>query len=128
MLILWLIRRLRRRLAAARVRRRARWHTSDATAAPPAASVPRPRAPIDGPVIQAADLVKRYGSITAVDGLSFRVDAGEVFGLLGPNGAGKTTTLEMLEGLRVPDAGATTVFGEPMPRNARSVKQRIGVQ
>jgi len=56
------------------------------------------------------------------------VGAGEIFGLLGPNGAGKTTTLEMLEGLRPPDAGAATVFGEPMTPAARHLKERIGVQ
>jgi ABC-2 type transport system ATP-binding protein len=83
---------------------------------------------ITGPVIRADALVKRYGPLTAVDGISFSVAAGEVFGLLGPNGAGKTTTLEMLEGLRTPDGGQATVLGEPMPQNARAVKQRIGVQ
>ena len=132
MLILWLARRLRRRLAAARARRAGRVATPGlgVPAATPghAAALRRPRGRGDGPVIEAAGLVKRYGAITAVDALSFRVDAGEVFGLLGPNGAGKTTTLEMLEGLRVPDGGSARVFGEPMPRNARAVKQRIGVQ
>ena len=79
-------------------------------------------------VIRADGLVKRYGDLTAVGGVSFQVGAGEIFGLLGPNGAGKTTTLEMLEGLRSPDAGAATVFGEPMTPEARHLKERIGVQ
>jgi ABC-2 type transport system ATP-binding protein len=81
-----------------------------------------------GPVIEARGLVKRYGSLTAVDGVSFSVESGEIFGLLGPNGAGKTTTLEMLEGLRKPDSGDATVLGESVVRRPRRIKQRIGVQ
>ena len=80
------------------------------------------------PVIEARQLVKRYGSLTAVDGVSFAVEAGEIFGLLGPNGAGKTTTLEMLEGLRQPDAGEATVLGASVVQHPRRIKQRIGVQ
>lgn len=53
-------------------------------------------------------LVKRYGEITAVDGISFEVHEGEIFGMVGPNGAGKTTTIECIEGLRVPDRGKIT--------------------
>src|SRR5947209_5132670 len=79
-------------------------------------------------VIQADGLTKRYGALTAVDGISFAVDRGEIFGLLGPNGAGKTTTLEMLEGLRTPDAGGATVLGRSAARESRDVKERIGVQ
>jgi ABC-type multidrug transport system ATPase subunit len=56
-------------------------------------------------------LVKRYGSVTAVDGISFEVKKGEVFGLLGPNGAGKTTTFECMEGLRTADDGVIRVAG-----------------
>jgi len=52
-------------------------------------------------------LVKRYGNVTAVDGLDLEVHRGECFGLLGPNGAGKTTTIEILEGLTEPDAGTS---------------------
>ena len=55
--------------------------------------------------IEVAGLEKRYGDRRAVDGISFTIAAGEVFGLLGPNGAGKTTTVETLEGYRTPDAG-----------------------
>ncbi len=80
------------------------------------------------PVITARGLVKRYGGLAAVDDISFEVDVGEVFGMLGPNGAGKTTTMEMLEGLRVPDAGAATVLGSDVVRDARAIKERIGVQ
>ena len=59
-----------------------------------------------------------YGELKAVDGVSFEVAEGEFFGILGPNGAGKTTTLEMIEGLRKPDAGTIRVLGEsPWPRN-----------
>ena len=64
------------------------------------------------------DLVKRYGDLVAVDGVSFDVASGEFFGILGPNGAGKTTTLEMVEGLREPDAGTVSLLGQsPWPRN-----------
>jgi ABC-2 type transport system ATP-binding protein len=73
------------------------------------------------------DLVKSYGPVQAVRGLSFEVRAGEIFGLLGPNGAGKTTTLECAIGLRVPDAGAITLVGVDALRYPRRVKQRIGV-
>ncbi|SEL66470.1 ABC-2 type transport system ATP-binding protein [Streptacidiphilus jiangxiensis] len=78
--------------------------------------------------ITADGLRKRYGAVQAVDGVSLTVRRGEFFGLLGPNGAGKTTTLEILEGLREPDEGAATLFGErPWPRNPRLLP-RIGVQ
>jgi ABC-2 type transport system ATP-binding protein len=79
-------------------------------------------------VIEARGLVKRYGDLVAVDGISFSVESGEVFGMLGPNGAGKTTTMEMLEGLREPDAGTATVLGSDVVRDARAIKARIGVQ
>ncbi|MGN6301039.1 MAG: ABC transporter ATP-binding protein [Angustibacter sp.] len=78
--------------------------------------------------IQVEGLVKRYGDLVAVDGVSFEVRRGEFFGILGPNGAGKTTTLEMVEGLREPDAGSVRLLGEsPWPRNARLLP-RMGVQ
>jgi ABC-2 type transport system ATP-binding protein len=79
-------------------------------------------------VIEARGLVKRYGDLVAVDGISFSVESGEVFGMLGPNGAGKTTTMEMLEGLREPDAGTATVLGSDVVHDARAIKARIGVQ
>jgi len=62
-------------------------------------------------VIEVEGLVKRYGEILAVAGVSFSVEKGEVFGLLGPNGAGKTTTVECIEGLRIPDSGEIKVLG-----------------
>jgi ABC-2 type transport system ATP-binding protein len=78
--------------------------------------------------ISVRDLRKSYGSLRAVDGVSFEVAQGEFFGILGPNGAGKTTTLEITEGLREPDAGEVTVLGQsPWPRNERLLP-RIGVQ
>ena len=78
--------------------------------------------------IEVRDLTKSYGELRAVDGVGFSVSDGEFFGILGPNGAGKTTTLEMVEGLREPDAGSVTVLGEsPWPRN-RTLLPRIGVQ
>ena len=73
------------------------------------------------------DLSKRYGGIEAVRGVSFAIEAGEIFGLLGPNGAGKTTTLECLVGLREADAGALEVCGLDARKHPREVKQRIGV-
>ena len=78
-------------------------------------------------IIRVDDLRKSYGSVKAVDGVSFEVWPGEVFGLLGPNGAGKTTTVEMLEGLRTPDSGTLHVLGIDAVGNPDALKQRIGV-
>ncbi len=80
------------------------------------------------PVISVTNLCKCYGDVKAVDGVSFTVGRGEVFGMLGPNGAGKTTTIEILEGLRKPDSGDASVLGMDVTRHADSIKQRIGVQ
>jgi ABC-2 type transport system ATP-binding protein len=79
-------------------------------------------------VISVDGLIKRYNHLTAVDGVSFTVERGEVFGILGPNGAGKTTTLECIEGLQPPTSGAITVLGMDVARDPRGVKARIGVQ
>jgi ABC-2 type transport system ATP-binding protein len=73
-------------------------------------------------------LTKRYGDHTAVDGVSFSIAVGETFGILGPNGAGKTTTLEMIEGLRKPDAGEVFVLDQPVWPDPRAIQARIGVQ
>lgn len=80
------------------------------------------------PAIQVTNLVKRYGDLTAVDGLSFTVRSGEVYGMLGPNGAGKTTTVECVEGLRQPDSGEIQVLGMSHRRESEAIKARMGVQ
>ena len=80
------------------------------------------------PIIQVGKLTKTYGEVRAVDGISFEVQSGEIFGLLGPNGAGKTTTLECLEGLRRPDAGSIRVADIDPMRNVRGLHNTIGVQ
>ncbi len=74
------------------------------------------------------DLRKTYGATKAVDGISFTVAQGEVFGMLGPNGAGKSTTIEIVEGLRTADAGSVSVLGLRQPREAQAIKSRIGIQ
>ena len=79
-------------------------------------------------VIEVRDLVKRYGSTTAVDGASFDVMQGEIFGVVGPNGAGKTSLIECLEGLRKPDGGAVRVLGLDPYADSGQIRQRIGVQ
>jgi ABC-2 type transport system ATP-binding protein len=78
--------------------------------------------------IDVQDLRKRYGNVQAVDGISFTVEQGEVFGMLGPNGAGKTTTVEIVEGLRPADSGRVTVLGRDVAQQTQEVKERIGVQ
>ena len=78
-------------------------------------------------VLAAADLTKRYGSFTAVDGISFEVCEGECFGFLGPNGAGKTTTMRMITNHVPVTEGSLTVLGMEVMANAREVKSRIGV-
>jgi len=77
--------------------------------------------------IEVAGLKKHYGPVKAVDGISFSVSEGEVFGLLGPNGAGKTTTIEILEGLRRKDGGTISVLGMDPWDDGYSVHRRIGV-
>src|SRR5947208_3608549 len=78
-------------------------------------------------VIEVRGLVKRYPDITAVDGIDFDVNRGEVFSLLGPNGAGKTTTVEILEGLRDPTAGEARVLGQDVRSGYRRIRERVGV-
>jgi len=73
-------------------------------------------------------LVKRYGSVVAVNGLDLEVARGECFGLLGPNGAGKTTTVEVCEGLNQPDAGDVVVLGERWRGEGRALRARLGIQ
>ena len=84
--------------------------------------------PAHDAAVSAVDVVKRYGELTAVDGISFEVRRGTCLGLLGPNGAGKTTTIEMLEGLKTPDAGEVSVLGRSWSDDPRAIQERIGVQ
>ncbi|HEY7093463.1 MAG TPA: ATP-binding cassette domain-containing protein, partial [Ktedonobacterales bacterium] len=79
-------------------------------------------------IVEAQNLVKRYGRVTAVDGVSFTIRRGEIFGLLGPNGAGKSTTLDILEGIRAADSGTVVIDGLDGRRNRRAIQARIGVQ
>ena len=73
------------------------------------------------------DLVRRYGDLTAVDGVSFRIAPGETYGLLGPNGAGKTTIISMIAGLIPADEGTITVLGRPVGPTRIAVKRHIGL-
>lgn len=79
-------------------------------------------------IISVQNLVKKYGDFTAVNGISFEVEEGEVFGLLGPNGAGKTTTLEIIETLREKTSGTVIVDGKDLDRQPNEIKKIIGVQ
>jgi len=81
-----------------------------------------------GPVLEARGLVKRFGEVTAVDGLDLVLAGGTCHGLLGPNGAGKTTTIEMLEGLKEPDAGEIRVLGRTWKEAPGAIRAAIGVQ
>ncbi|HRN90674.1 MAG TPA: ATP-binding cassette domain-containing protein, partial [Candidatus Saccharibacteria bacterium] len=73
------------------------------------------------------NLKKKYDDKQAVDGVSFSVKKGEIFGILGPNGAGKTTTLEMMETLRSIDSGTVTIDGIDVAKNPDKIKRLIGV-
>ncbi|MDB5162089.1 MAG: Nodulation ATP-binding protein [Candidatus Saccharibacteria bacterium] len=79
-------------------------------------------------MVEVKNLKKKYGSKKAVDGVSFSVDKGEIFGILGPNGAGKTTTLEMMETLRTIDSGTVKIDGIDVSKNPQAIKYIIGVQ
>ncbi len=79
------------------------------------------------PAIEVSTLEKSYGKVRAVDGISFSVEAGEIFSFLGPNGAGKTTTIEILEGLRERDSGDVKVLGFDPWRGGYSLHKKIGV-
>ena len=78
--------------------------------------------------IEISKLVKRYGDLTAVNGISLAVETGQIFGILGPNGAGKTTTLEIVEGIRDPDEGSVKILGLDRAMKKKEIKQLIGVQ
>ena len=77
--------------------------------------------------IQVSDLRKSYGSVSAVDGISFDVDYGRVFGFLGPNGAGKTTTIRVLTTLNPPSSGVVKIFGKDIIRHSKEIRKRVGV-
>jgi ABC-2 type transport system ATP-binding protein len=94
----------------------------------PSAASPAAASSALAPIIVVTDLRKRYGDLVAVDGVSFEVAEGEVFGILGPNGAGKTTTLEMIEGMRPIDEGTAIIDGVDVRKDPREVKRRIGIQ
>src|SRR5262245_4762178 len=79
-------------------------------------------------VIEVTDLRKRYGSRAAVDGVSFSVREGEIFGIVGPNGAGKTTTVETIAGLRAPDSGRVRVLGLAPRADRDRLRPLVGVQ
>jgi ABC-2 type transport system ATP-binding protein len=81
---------------------------------------------VTGPAIEARNLTRRFGSFTAVDGVSFEVAPGEIFGYLGANGAGKSTTIRMLNGLLAPTSGTGRVAGHDVAREPAAVKASIG--
>jgi ABC-type glutathione transport system ATPase component len=91
-----------------------------ACSTPPAARVAD-----NPPLIE--NLVKRYGTVLAVDNVSFSIQEGEIFGIIGPNGAGKTTTVECISGLRVPDSGSISVFGLSPQRDRDRIREFVGV-
>lgn len=78
-------------------------------------------------MIEVEGLVKRYGELAAVDGVSFTARTGEIYGLLGPNGAGKSTTLGCISGLRRPSSGRVRVLGHDVAHDGRLAKERLGV-
>jgi len=80
-----------------------------------------------GPALAVRDLVKSYGSVEAVRGLSLEIEVGTCFGLLGPNGAGKTTTVEILEGLLEATSGSVQVLGRSWRDDPRAIRERLGV-
>lgn len=79
----------------------------------------------DAGVIDVRDLTKRFGTVTAVEGLSFHVARAEILGLLGPNGAGKTTTIQLLLGLTTPTSGEVRVFGRDLARFRHEILKRV---
>jgi ABC-2 type transport system ATP-binding protein len=79
-------------------------------------------------IIEVSELTKRYGGHAAVDGVSFSVEEGEIFGILGPNGAGKTTTVESIAGLRRPDGGTIRILGLDPGRDRDRLRSIVGVQ
>jgi len=93
-----------------------------------AAEKPSPRKDHMTSALEVTELRKQYGPVRAVDGVSFAIHEGEIFGMVGPNGAGKTTTIECIEGQRKPDAGQISVLGLDPRRDGQELRERIGVQ
>jgi ABC-2 type transport system ATP-binding protein len=79
------------------------------------------------PIVDAQSLTKKFGTLTAVDGISLRLAPGECLAILGPNGAGKTTTVEMLEGLVPPTSGRLSIFDMDMQKERKAILERVGV-
>jgi len=79
------------------------------------------------PILEVKNLVKKYGDLTAVKGISFEIQKGEIFSLLGPNGAGKTTTISMISGLLAPTSGDASIGGFSITRQALEAKRLLGV-
>src|SRR5690606_30678907 len=129
--------RIRRSRELHRARGRAGWGGPRAAAVAAARRAagpgltPRRRPPTESlhavAEIEARDLVKRFGGVTAVDGVSFAVQPGETYGLLGPNGAGKTTTMRMLAGLSPITSGSLCLAGLDVRRHPRQVRALLGV-
>ncbi len=94
----------------------------------PTAPQPGSASPADEAVISVRDLRKVYGHLAAVDGISFAVRRGEIFGLLGSNGAGKTTTVECVQGLRTPTSGTVRVLGQDPRTHLGALRGRMGCQ
>ncbi|MFC1555488.1 ABC transporter ATP-binding protein [candidate division KSB1 bacterium] len=80
------------------------------------------------PVITVNNLQKHYGEVKAINGISFEVRKGEIFGMVGPNGAGKTTTIECIEGLRLQDSGSISILGLDPQKNHYELVESIGIQ
>lgn len=78
-------------------------------------------------ILEAKNLVKKFGNLVAVDNISFQINQGEIFGLLGPNGAGKTTTISMISCLLEPTSGDVLVDGNSVTRNPNKVKRALGI-
>jgi ABC-2 type transport system ATP-binding protein len=83
--------------------------------------------PGSAPAISIENLTKRYGNLVAVDGISFQVEPGELFGFLGPNGAGKTTTVNILTGVSFPTAGSADIFGHDVVKDSFRAKELLGI-
>lgn len=80
------------------------------------------------PAVKVIDLVKTYGALRALDGISLTIEAGEIFGILGHNGAGKSTLVSMLAGLNAPDSGSLSVLGMNPQKSGRQLRERLGLQ